>query len=65
MRANPRITASDADAIKRYGPLVRAVMLESEGSGAITYRGKSIDSAAITGVTRVRGVRRSTPSAAA
>jgi putative ABC transport system permease protein len=51
MRGNPRITAADADAIKRYGPLVRAVMLESEGSGAITYRGKSIDSAAITGVT--------------
>ena len=50
-RANPRISAADADAIKRYGPLVRAVMLESEGSGAITYHGKSIDSAAITGVS--------------
>jgi len=45
-RANPRISAADADAIKRHGPLVRAVMLESEGSGAITYHGKSIDSAA-------------------
>jgi putative ABC transport system permease protein len=50
-RANPRITAADAEAIKRYGPLVRAVVLESEGSGAITYRGKSIDTAAITGVS--------------
>jgi putative ABC transport system permease protein len=50
-RANPRITAADADAIKRYGPLVRAVMLESEGSGAITYRSKSIDTATITGVS--------------
>jgi putative ABC transport system permease protein len=50
-RANPRITAADAEAIKRYGPLVRAVVLESEGSGTITYRGKSIDTAAITGVS--------------
>ena len=50
-RANPRITAADAEAIKRYGPLVRAVVLESEGSGAITYHDKSIDTAAITGVS--------------
>ena len=50
-RANPRITIADADAIKRYGPLVGAVMLESEGSGTITYRGKSIDNAAVRGVS--------------
>jgi len=50
-RANPRITAADAAAIKRYGPLVRAVMLESQGSGAIAYRNKSIDTATITGVS--------------
>src|SRR5262245_2235464 len=50
-RGNPRISAADADAIKRYGPLVRAVMLESEGTGAITYRSKSIDTATVTGVS--------------
>jgi putative ABC transport system permease protein len=48
---NPRITVADADAIKRYGPLVSAVMLESEGGGAITYRGKSIETAAVRGVS--------------
>jgi putative ABC transport system permease protein len=50
-RYNPRITAADATAIKRYGPQVAAVMLESQGGGAITYRDKSIDSASIRGVT--------------
>ena len=50
-RANPRITGADADAIKRFGPLVGAVMLESEGGGTITYRSKSIDNAAVRGVS--------------
>ena len=50
-RYNPRITAADAAAIERYGPQVDAVMLESQSSGAITYRDKSIDSASIRGVS--------------
>jgi putative ABC transport system permease protein len=50
-RANPRITGADAVAIKRFGPLVGAVMLESEGGGTITYRSKSIDNAAVRGVS--------------
>ena len=54
-------------AIRRYSPLVGAVMLESRGPAArITYRDKSIDNAADP--RRHRGVRRtsrpSTPSAA-
>jgi putative ABC transport system permease protein len=50
-RYNPRISATDAEAVRRYGPLVAAVMLESQSGGAITYREKSIDSASIRGVT--------------
>ena len=52
-------------AIKRYGPLVRAVMLESDGTGAITYRDKSIDSAASPASARhSRNFPPSTPNAA-
>jgi putative ABC transport system permease protein len=50
-RYNPRITAADADAVRRYGPDVSAVMLEAEGGGAVSYRDKSIDSARIRGVS--------------
>jgi putative ABC transport system permease protein len=50
-RYNPRITAADADAVKKYGPLVTAVMLESQGGGQITYRGRAIDSASVRGVS--------------
>jgi putative ABC transport system permease protein len=54
-RYNPRITAQDAAAIKRFGPLVSAVMLESQGSGTITYRDKSIENVSIRGVTEEFG----------
>jgi putative ABC transport system permease protein len=50
-RYNPRITAADADAVKKYGPLVTAVMLESQGGGQVAHRDKTIDSASITGVS--------------
>ena len=44
VRSNPRITASDARAIKRYSDLATAVMMDSSGNGRITYRDRSIDS---------------------
>jgi putative ABC transport system permease protein len=50
-RYNPRLTAADAQAVKRFSPLVSAVMLESSASGQITYRDKSIDSVQIRGVS--------------
>jgi putative ABC transport system permease protein len=50
-RYNPRLTASDAQAIKRFSPLASAVMLESSASAQIAYKDKSIDSVNIRGVS--------------
>src|SRR5437667_10689151 len=43
VRNNPRITPSDARAVRRYAELSNAVMLESGGGGRITYRDRSIE----------------------
>jgi putative ABC transport system permease protein len=51
VRGNPRITLQDAKAIKRYSDLVEAVMVDSQSSGRITYRDKSLDQQQIRGVT--------------
>ena len=50
-RYNPRITMQDVRAIRRYSPLVSAVMLDSRGGGQIVHRDKTIDNVQITGVT--------------
>ena len=51
VRSNPRITPTDARAVRRYSELASAVMLDSGGGGRITYRDRSIDQTRITGVT--------------
>lgn len=51
VRYNPRITLADADAIKRDGPLVSAVMLESQSNGQVRYREQSMDGVSIRGVS--------------
>jgi len=51
VRYNPRITLEDARAIRRYSPLATAVMLQSNGSGTVAYRGGSLNSVSIRGVT--------------
>jgi putative ABC transport system permease protein len=51
VQSNPRITALDADAVRKRSPLAAAVMLSSSGSGRVTYRDASIDGMNITGVT--------------
>ena len=51
VRSNPRITAKDARAIRRYGSQITAVMLDSGAGGRVTYRDKSIDGTRVTGVT--------------
>jgi putative ABC transport system permease protein len=50
-RYNPRITAYDARAIRRYSPLISAVMLDSRAGGQVVYRGRTIENVDITGVT--------------
>src|SRR5258706_1267865 len=51
VRSNPRITANDARAIRKYSELASAVMLDSGGGGRITYRDRSIEQTRIMGVT--------------
>jgi putative ABC transport system permease protein len=51
VRNNPRITLQDARAIRRYSDLASAVMVDSTGTGRITYRDKSIDQTKVQGVT--------------
>ncbi|HKY22312.1 MAG TPA: ABC transporter permease [Vicinamibacterales bacterium] len=51
VQSNPRITRQDAIAVKRFSPLVSAVMLSSQGRARVTYRDASIDRVEITGVT--------------
>src|ERR1700737_4861325 len=41
VRSNPVVTLADARAIRRYSPLVEAVMADSQSAGRITYRDKS------------------------
>jgi putative ABC transport system permease protein len=51
VRNNPRITMSDARAIRRYSELAAAVMADASAGGRITFRDKSIDQTRIQGVT--------------
>ena len=51
VQSNPRITRRDADVVKKYSPLVSAVMLSSQARARITYRTASIDGIEVTGVT--------------
>jgi putative ABC transport system permease protein len=45
------VSLEDARAIRRYSPLVAAVMADSTAGGRITYRDRSIDQTQIRGVT--------------
>ncbi len=51
VRNNPRLTMDDARAIRRFSPLVSAVMLDSRGSAQVVYRDRTIDSVSVQGVT--------------
>src|SRR3954447_23339527 len=51
VRGNPRITLQDARAIKRYSDQVEAGMVDSQASGRVTYRDKSLDNQQVRGVT--------------
>jgi len=51
-RSFPRVTLNDADAIRRFSPLVKAVMAEAGNSGEAAYREHVLESISIRGVTR-------------
>ena len=52
MRGNPRITLDEADAIRRFSPLVSAVMTQAQRRGMLSYKDIRLDSVTIQGVTR-------------
>ncbi|MCX6551695.1 MAG: ABC transporter permease [Acidobacteria bacterium] len=51
VRSNPRLTMRDAEAIRRYSPLVRSVMAESSSSGQVSYREHLLESVNVRGVS--------------
>jgi putative ABC transport system permease protein len=51
VRSNPRITMQDAEAIKRFSPLVRSVMAESSRAGQVSFREHLLESVSIRGVS--------------
>ena len=51
-RSFPRVTLDDADAIRRFSPLVKAVMAAAGNSGEAAYREHVLETISITGVTR-------------
>jgi putative ABC transport system permease protein len=52
MRGNPRITPGEADAIRRFSPVVSAVMTQAQRRGTVAYKDITLDSVMIQGVTR-------------
>jgi putative ABC transport system permease protein len=51
VRSNPRLTMQDAEAIRRYSPLIRSVMAASETSGQVSYKDHLLESVTIRGVS--------------
>ncbi len=54
-RNNPLITLREGQAIRRFSPLVAAVMAQAQSRGEVAYRTTSLDSVMIQGVTRDYG----------
>jgi putative ABC transport system permease protein len=52
MQSNPRIALTDAEAIRAYSPSVALVMAQSDTRSQVKFRGLSLDSVDIQGVTR-------------
>jgi putative ABC transport system permease protein len=52
VRSNPRITLDEADAIRRFSPVVSAVMAQAQRRGEVAYKDVTLDSVQIQGVTR-------------
>jgi putative ABC transport system permease protein len=52
VRSNPRITVDEADDIRRFSPVVSAVMAQAQRRGEVVYKDVTLDSVQIQGVTR-------------
>ena len=50
-RSNPRVTMKDAEAIRRYSPVVRSVMGESSSSAQVSFREHLLESVTVRGVS--------------
>ena len=51
-RNNPRVSLDDADAVRRFGTHLGAIMAQAERSGQVRYRNRVLESVQIRGVTR-------------
>ena len=51
-RANPLITLRDADAIRRYSPIVSAVVAQASRNAEVSYGQHMLESVRVQGVTR-------------
>jgi putative ABC transport system permease protein len=51
-QSNPRLTMDDADAIREAGPSLGMVMAEARSGAQIAWRGETLDSVSIRGVSR-------------
>jgi putative ABC transport system permease protein len=52
VRNNPLITLDDATAIRRFSPVVEAVMAQAQRTAEVSYHDTSLDSVRVQGVTR-------------
>jgi putative ABC transport system permease protein len=52
VRSNPNITLDEADAIRRFSPIVTAVMAQAQRRGQVAYKDVVLDSVQIQGVTK-------------
>jgi putative ABC transport system permease protein len=50
--SNPRVTIEEAQALREYGGHIASVMAEASAGGQAKYRGESLDSIQIRGVTK-------------
>jgi putative ABC transport system permease protein len=50
-RAFPLITLKEAEAIRAFSPLIRAVVAQAQRGGSVSYRGRELQSVRIQGVT--------------
>src|SRR5207253_2636096 len=51
-RNNPELTLQEAEHVRRFSPVVAAVMAQAQTRGQIAYRDVSLDRTMIQGVTR-------------